>query len=118
MTPIVVFLSSFYCPLEQIQWLVCGIVTVCLCYSPYTVPIGLLKFAEDRGFSGEKFNAISLGQGQVNISIYSDIEGHSFDIVGSCSITADRCCYQRWHMGSVAELSSCRLMDACHGEGL
>lgn len=27
---------------------------------------GLLKFAEDRGFSGEKFNAISLGQGQVS----------------------------------------------------
>ena len=25
---------------------------------------GLLKFAEDKGFGGEKFNAISLGQGQ------------------------------------------------------
>ena len=85
---------------------------------PCTVPIGLLKFAEDQGFSGEKFNAISLGQGQVNISIYSDIEGHSIDTVGSCSITVDRCCHQRWHMGGVAELSSCRLMDAGHGEDL
>lgn len=26
---------------------------------------GLLKFAADKGFSGERFNAISLGQGQV-----------------------------------------------------
>lgn len=27
--------------------------------------LGLMKFAADKGFSGDKFNAISLGQGQV-----------------------------------------------------
>jgi dynein heavy chain len=27
--------------------------------------MGLLKFAEDKGFGGNKFNSISLGQGQV-----------------------------------------------------
>ena len=27
---------------------------------------GFLKYAEDKGFSGDKFNAISLGQGQVS----------------------------------------------------
>lgn len=27
--------------------------------------LGLMKFAADKGFSGDRFNAISLGQGQV-----------------------------------------------------
>ena len=42
----------------------CGIVVINWCSM---IHLGLLKFAEDRGFSGEKFNAISLGQGQVSI---------------------------------------------------
>ena len=29
--------------------------------------MSLLKFAQDKGFKGEKFNSISLGQGQVRI---------------------------------------------------
>ena len=37
--------------------------------SPGADPMaGLLKFAEDKGFSGDTFNAISLGQGQVRVS--------------------------------------------------
>ena len=31
----------------------------------YLLSTGLLKFAADKGFSGDTFNAISLGQGQV-----------------------------------------------------
>ena len=35
--------------------------------------LGLMKFAADKGFSGDKFNAISLGQGQVwMIIVYDD----------------------------------------------
>ena len=38
--------------------------------SPGADPMaGLLKFAEDKGFVGDKFNAISLGQGQVSIPL-------------------------------------------------
>ena len=36
--------------------------------------LGLMKFAADKGFSGDKFNAISLGQGQV--CVYSLIRCH------------------------------------------
>ncbi len=32
--------------------------------------LDLLKFAADKGFTGDKFNAISLGQGQVYLHYY------------------------------------------------
>ena len=37
-------------------------------YRKFSVNLDLLKFAADKGFTGEKFNAISLGQGQVSAS--------------------------------------------------
>ena len=39
--------------------------------------MALLKFAEDKGFGGDKFNSISLGQGQVRITIQSHLDKES-----------------------------------------
>ena len=44
-----------------------------LSYTPFLLLyLGLMKFAADKGFSGDKFNAISLGQGQVGMIIAYD----------------------------------------------
>jgi len=71
MTPTVVSLSSLYYHLELILWLVFYCTNPQLKCIPFCA--GLLKFAEDRGFSGEKFNAISLGQGQVRRHTFKNV---------------------------------------------
>ena len=46
--------------------------------SPGADPMaGLLKFAEDKGFVGDKFNAISLGQGQVGVELGTEPCGNN-----------------------------------------
>ena len=64
--------------------------------SPGADPMaGLLKFAEDKGFTGEKFNSISLGQGQVRERERRVMDGllNYLHFLGSSSSKDDRVRY-------------------------
>lgn len=75
--------SSLYCRLEltlwrvsrlsfeqKRKWINCKLIDIKWFRNIFLLFfLGLMKFAADKGFSGEKFNAISLGQGQVTGSL-------------------------------------------------
>ena len=94
-----------------------------------------MKFAADKGFSGERFNAISLGQGQVrfyllyfflcypfNRWLWKHFLFYQYDHFnsppGPCCCSTYRECGERWDMGCSPELSLGSVVDDVTWENL